>query len=286
MDPQKIPPFTRGSAKHPAHKVLVPLALLLILPGALACAFPSLHQQPPVSLRPHPHMLQTSPTTVLRSLMTQPLYSGSSAQHEIALTFDDGPQPVFTPQVLAILQHFHVKATFFDVGKWMKWHPQLAVQEAQDGHEVEDHTWSHPVLPTLSSEAIHNELARDAQKIQKATDTTPTFFRPPYGETNATVADQARQLGLSTVMWSVDPRDWTRPGADAIARRVLQATTNGSIILLHDGGGDRSQTVEALPTIINTLQQRGLQFVTIQQMSGGVVITDTHTTARLTHLPK
>lgn len=105
-----------------------------------------------------------------------------------------------------------------------------------------------------------------AKSIDQFTTISPAFFRPPYGETNATILAQAKKLSLSVIMWNVDPRDWSLPGSQAIISRVLSATHNGAIILLHDGGGNRAQTIAALPTIITALRVRGLRFVTIPQL--------------------
>ncbi len=217
--------------------------------------------------------LQASPGTDHSPPLSQPLLHGNPHLPEVALTFDDGPQPTVTPQVLAILRRFHIKATFFSVGQLVKNYPNIVAQEKREGNLVGDHSWSHPNLNALDAAAIHQQVAEDAQAIQQATGTAPTFFRPPYGERNASVTAQTRHLGLSTILWNVDPQDWARPGTDTISARVLQATTNGSIILLHDGGGNRAQTLAALPTIIRTLQQRGLHFVTIKQMAHNLAST-------------
>jgi peptidoglycan-N-acetylglucosamine deacetylase len=197
---------------------------------------------------------------------TQPLWHGNTHLPEIALTFDDGPQPFFTPQILAVLQRFGVKATFFCIGRQVAIYPDLVRQESADGDLVEDHTWSHPNLNGLNAAAVYQQLATGEQAIEQATGTPPAFLRPPYGSFTFTVLTQAVRLRLSVVLWNVDPRDWSRPGTSTIVARVLSATTDGSIILLHDGGGNRSQTLAALPAIIGTLQERGFRFVTIQQM--------------------
>jgi peptidoglycan-N-acetylglucosamine deacetylase len=191
---------------------------------------------------------------------------GSTHVPEVALTFDDGPSP-YTPQVLAILNQYHVKATFFLWGQHVQQFPGYAQQELAAGHTLGNHTFTHPHLTTLSSSNILSELTRTQNAIRQATGFTPTLFRPPYGEYNSTVLADAGQVGLSsTIIWSYAPQDWTLPGASVIASRVLSNTSNGSIILLHDGGGDRSQTVSALPTIIQGLQARGLRLVTVPQI--------------------
>lgn len=195
---------------------------------------------------------------------------GSPHVPEVALTFDDGPSP-YTPQVLAVLKQFDVKATFFLWGQHVRQFPDYARQELAAGHVSGNHTWTHPHLTTLSNAAVMKELTNTQNEIRQVTGFTPTLFRPPYGDYDANVLAVAGQAGLpSTIAWSYAPLDWEMPPASVIASRVLSNTSNGSIILLHDGGGDRSQTVAALPTIIQGLQARGLRLVTVPQMLAGI----------------
>lgn len=195
-----------------------------------------------------------------------PLYSGNPQRAEIALTFDDGPSPTYTPQVLAILNRYGIHATFFVIGSQAAAYPDLVRQDYQQGNPVGNHSWSHPDLLQLAPAQVRSQLQTTSNAIQAATGVKPTLFRPPYGNTNSVIQSIASSLGLSTILWSVDPKDWSLPGTSVIVSRVLNSTHNGSIILLHEGGGDRSQTMAALPTIITTLKQRGFQFVTIAQM--------------------
>ncbi len=204
----------------------------------------------------------TSPPGVL----SYPLYSGNPQLPEIALTFDDGPNATYTSQILSILQSYGIQATFFVIGSQANNNPNLVLQEYQQGCVVGNHTWSHPNLTTLPADQVRIELQNTSNKIVSITGQAPVVFRPPGGNFNDQVQSIAANLGLSTVLWSVDPKDWSLPGTDAIIQNVLSSTKNGSIILMHDGGGDRSQTVAALPTIISTLLQRGYRFVTIPQM--------------------
>ena len=191
---------------------------------------------------------------------------GNQQLPEIALTFDDGPSPGYTNTILAILERYHIHATFFMLGVWVQRYPDLARAVFADGDVIGDHTWGHPDLTKLGNDQINQQLANTRDIIQQTTGARAALFRPPYGAYTRRVLDLAAALQFSTIVWSVDPRDWSRPGTDAIMSRVLNATQNGSIILLHDGGGDRSQTVAALPTIIEQLQQRGFTFVTIPQL--------------------
>ncbi len=194
------------------------------------------------------------------------LFNGSSQLPEVALTFDDGPNPYYTPQVLAVLQKYRIKATFFCVGRQVTAYPDIVRQEYAAGNVIGNHSWSHPNMGLLSSSDILTQINLTSATIQKTIGVRPTFFRPPYGVFNSSVLTQANLLGLTTVIWNDEARDWLRPGIDVITSRILRLAGNGAIILLHDGGGDRSQTVAALPTIITTLQSWGYKFVTLQQM--------------------
>jgi peptidoglycan/xylan/chitin deacetylase (PgdA/CDA1 family) len=198
---------------------------------------------------------------------------------QVAITFDDGPS-TYTPQVLSILQQYGAHSTFFLWGQHVQQYPQYAKQEVSAGMEVGNHTWDHTDLTTLSSSAISSELSQTQTAIQQAAGVTPTLMRPPNGNYNSTVLSVAGSLGLSkVVIWSYVAGDYTnpQPSASDISSRVLSNTSNGSIILLHDGGGDRSNTVAALPSIIQGLQSRGLKLVTVSQLLSGTPPPATNT---------
>lgn len=186
---------------------------------------------------------------------------------EVALTFDDGPSQ-YTPQILAILQHYGVRATFFSIGQNIAQFPTYLQQGLAGKHAVENHTFTHPHLTTLPFASIYRELSTTQKAVLKETGTCPTVFRPPYGEYNADVVLAAGQLGLTVVTWDADASDWLipQPSAEMIASRILNAADNGTIFLLHEGGGNRANTVAALPAIISGLLARGLQLVTLPQM--------------------
>jgi peptidoglycan/xylan/chitin deacetylase (PgdA/CDA1 family) len=191
---------------------------------------------------------------------------GNAHAPQVALTFDDGPSP-YTPQVLAVLEQYNVKATFFLWGQHVQQYPGYAQQALAAGNALGNHTWTHPYLTTLSDAGIMTELSNAQNAIKQATGYTPALFRPPYGEYSVSVLAAAGQLGLSsTILWSYAPLDWETPPPDVIVSRVLDNAADGSIILLHDGGGDRSNTVAALPAIIQGLQARGLRLVTVPQI--------------------
>ncbi len=231
-----------------------------------AVAYSKPHVQKPNIL--HPSATPAPTKTAASSIPTfnYPIFRGSTVLPEIALTFDDGPNPSYTSQILALLQKFGVKATFFDIGYLVKDYPALVLQEYRAGHIVGEHSWSHPDLTHLSVSNVRAQLSVASDAIQSAIGRRPTFFRPPYGAVNSTVMQQAKALNLSVIVWNDDPQDWSMPGVKVIIQRAIGQAHNGTIILMHDGGGNRSQTIAALPTIISTLQERGFHFVTIPQL--------------------
>lgn len=186
--------------------------------------------------------------------------AGSRPAKWVYLTFDDGPSPKYTAQVLKLLSTYKVRATFFVVGRNVKRYPALTRRADQRGHSVQSHTWSHPNLRKVNWSTFKYQIRTTDRYVRAQTGYTPRCLRPPYGATNRLVARRAVALGKTIKLWSVDPRDWTRPGKSVIARRVLAKVRPGSVILLHDGGGNRSQTVAALPAILRTLKARGYDF--------------------------
>ncbi|GAC1360615.1 MAG: hypothetical protein NVS2B12_34190 [Ktedonobacteraceae bacterium] len=200
-------------------------------------------------------------------------FSGNPDRQEIALTFDDGPDPPYTSEILAILKQYNVKASFFCVGHHVAEHPELVKQELDEGHTVAIHSWDHIHLPNYSAATVQQQMDDTAAILKKTTGVQPAFFRPPFGSYNTIVLAHANKMGLTTFLWNDVASDWLQPGASVISSRVINAARSGSIVLLHDGDGDhynaiasREQTVQALPTIITTLQARGYRFVTLDQM--------------------
>jgi len=181
----------------------------------------------------------------------------------VVLTFDDGPDPVYTPKILDVLAEYDAKATFFEVGQKVVQHPALTKRIHDAGHSVQNHTWTHADLRKLSATSFRQQITATDQAIRAQTGGTPACLRPPYGGTNSAVTKQAKALGKDLVIWDVDSRDWTKPGTAAIVKRVLAGVHNGSVILMHDGGGNRTQTVAALPAILKTLKAQGYGFRTI-----------------------
>jgi peptidoglycan/xylan/chitin deacetylase (PgdA/CDA1 family) len=180
----------------------------------------------------------------------------------IALTIDDGPSPVYTPQVLQLLASYGITATFSMVGLQVRSNPALAREVAQAGHLIANHTWSHLDLTKVSASTVTQQMSRGTDAIQDATGRRPDLFRAPYGAWSSYVLDQCADAGQTPLGWSVDPRDWARPGTSSIIANIMKNTRTGSIILEHDGGGNRSQTVAALKTVIPRLLDAGYHFGT------------------------
>jgi peptidoglycan/xylan/chitin deacetylase (PgdA/CDA1 family) len=178
----------------------------------------------------------------------------------VALTIDDGPSPVYTPQVLRLLEQYGVTATFSMIGLSVAAYPQVAREVVHAGHLIANHTWSHRNLPALPLAAMRDEVTRAEGAIHAATGQQPTLFRAPYGAWSPALLDYCGAQGLTPLGWSVDPRDWSRPGVSSIVANILSNTHTGSIILEHDGGGDRSQTVAALKIVLPRLLHEGFRF--------------------------
>jgi peptidoglycan/xylan/chitin deacetylase (PgdA/CDA1 family) len=182
----------------------------------------------------------------------------------IALTFDDGPWPE-TPKVLTVLREFNVKATFFILGRNLPLYPDIIKQVVQEGHAVGNHTWTHS-YPKMEPQKAKAEIENTSARLQLMTGLKTRLFRPPGGILNNGVADYARSKNYAIIMWSIDTKDYQKPTATLLANRVLNQARPGDIVLMHDGGGNRSQTIEALKIIIPELQKRGYRFVTVPEL--------------------
>jgi peptidoglycan/xylan/chitin deacetylase (PgdA/CDA1 family) len=186
-------------------------------------------------------------------------------RRDVALTFDDGPSP-YTPPILRTLTRWHAKATFFAIGYAVRHFPGFVRDEARAGFEIGDHTETHAYLQQLSPlEQVH-EVEDQAEALRHVGAPSPVLFRPPYGSFDATTMSILHSQRMLMVLWSVDTSDYARPGVAHIVDAALSGVTRGSIILLHDGGGDRSETVAALPKIIRGLRRRHFHLVTVAQL--------------------
>ncbi len=190
---------------------------------------------------------------------------GGSQGRDVALTFDDGPGP-YTPGVLDVLEREHAPATFFPVGQEIPDFRASAEREIRDGFVLGDHTENHPMLAHLSAHDQYEQLFEQAARIELLGGHRPRLFRPPYGSFNATTFRLLRGMHMLMVLWSVDTDDYERPGVEVIVQRALEGAKPGAIILMHDAGGDRSQTIAALPQVIHRIRARGLHLVTVPQL--------------------
>ena len=195
---------------------------------------------------------------------------GAPPPNVVALTFDDGPTPYSTPAILTYLEQTHTPATFFVEGSYARLWPYLIQREWNDGFALGIHTWNHPDMTRQPEVGLHTQLGATLDQLHTVLGANAClwFWRPPYGAFNGHVVQVAQGYGLTTVMWDDDPRDWARPGAQAIAARVLAEAHPGAIILLHDGPALREQTADALPTILAGLRARGLTPVTLPTLLG------------------
>lgn len=183
-----------------------------------------------------------------------------SQQKLCALTFDDGPS-IYTKPILKILDTYGVKATFFLIGKHVERHPEMARLVAARGHTIGNHTYSHPPLGKISSSEVKHEIAQAEKVISNATGVKPVWFRPPMRSLSYDIFVISEKAGLKVVLWDVDPSDWRKPGSSTIYAEVVKSVKPNSVVLLHDGGGDRTQTISALPAIIEALQRKGYVLV-------------------------
>jgi peptidoglycan/xylan/chitin deacetylase (PgdA/CDA1 family) len=205
-------------------------------------------------------------TAINRTLAYTPFVRiAGSEKREIALTFDDGPGP-YTPRILAVLAREHAPATFFEVGFMLRWFHASTSAIVARGDPIGDHTELHQPMSELSLAAQRGELLDQAAAISQYGAAFPRLFRPPYGVYNANTLALLHKYGMLMVMWTVDSNDYLRPGVPSIVHTVLTGARPGAIILMHDAGGDRSQTIEALPKIIKDLRARGYHLVTVPRL--------------------
>ncbi len=214
--------------------------------------------------RPYGTLLAKNAYARESGLKFNKLMRGGPHRRQIALTFDDGPHPVYTLQLLNILRRTHTPATFFVVGEQVEKFPGLVQLEVTEGHEVADHTYDHVNLAIIPPELIAYEVQRCNTAITHATGAPVRFFRPPGGEYNGETVREVSKHGFITTLWTNDPGDFSHPPASAIQAHVIAHLENGGIILLHDG---IPQTLEALPAIIAEAKRRGFQFVTVSRLS-------------------
>jgi peptidoglycan/xylan/chitin deacetylase (PgdA/CDA1 family) len=224
--------------------------------GASSGPLPPLAPLPPIPR-------QTSVDRVLG--YTDYIEAGSRRKREVALTFDDGPSP-FTPKLVKVLRRRHAPATFFPVGYGIQRYGRYLQLLKRDGFVVGDHTMTHPLLQRFDLDTQANEIDGQATLVRASGLPYPRLFRPPYGSFNQDTRNLLQQRRMLMVLWSVNPQDYYRPGAKVIVSRTLAGVHPGAIVLMHDGGGDRSQTVAAVNTLIRKLRARRYRLVTVPRL--------------------
>lgn len=229
-------------------------------PGARRALKPSTYRLQPIAGYGAPRRRALVRPAVRR----EPFLRLSAHGRDMVLTFDDGPDPRYTPDILRILRERDVRVVFFVCGEMAVRHQDLLREMADDGHTVGNHTWSHPLLTTLSRSRIHAEMARTSEIIDKAYGQPPLWFRAPYGAWNRTAFQFGAELGMEPLAWTVDTLDWSAPAARTIAERVEKGAAPGVIVLSHDAGGDRSQSVRALREYLPELLDSGYR-ITVPQ---------------------
>ena len=192
--------------------------------------------------------------------------NGSREEKLIALTFDDGPHPKETHEILDVLDKDNVKGTFFGVGKHANWYSKPLIRASKEGHEIGNHTFSHPDISNLSSYDIKKEIHDCEDILVKLTGKKPTLFRPPYGSySEDELSKIARESGYKIILWTtIDAKDWKNPPSAQISNIIVNKVQNGDIILLHDYGTEN--TVKALDVIIPTMMKKGYRFVTVSEL--------------------
>src|SRR6184192_3982239 len=202
-----------------------------------------------------------------RNAPTEPSITFSSVHVDgpyIAMTFDDGPSATLTPKLLDILAAHQIKATFFVIGENVAEHPEIVTRAAREGHEIGNHSWSHPNFGKMSDGGVRRQVQRTDDAIKSATGSRPTLLRPPYGSITAREKRWINdQFGYQIILWDVDPYDWKRPGPSAVRNRILKETQPGSIVLSHD---IHPGTIEAMPSTFDALEAKGFKFVTVSEL--------------------
>jgi peptidoglycan-N-acetylglucosamine deacetylase len=186
----------------------------------------------------------------------------------VALTFDDGPDPIYTPQILNALAKYDAKATFFVIGAEAERFPEIIKRQAKEGHELANHTYRHNFRDNFNVNILKKELDKNAKVIENLTGSTPILFRPHSGFYNEKIVNTAINNGYRVILWSwhQDTKDWRRPGVGKITSNVVSDTKPGDIVIFHDAGGDRSQTVKAVENILEILYKNGYKCITVSDM--------------------
>ncbi|RMI38015.1 polysaccharide deacetylase family protein [Actinomadura harenae] len=218
---------------------------------------PAQRTAPPATWTNAPVQSSRTPLFDLRELTPAPPPTA------VALTIDDGPHPVYTPMMLDLLAENGIRATFSLIGSQVRMFPKLVARIAAGGHQISNHSQTHPSpFAEIGHDRIRREIIEAKERIENAAGYPPKFFRSPGGDWNQYIFELCRGEGMMPIAWNIDPRDWSRPGTAHI-RRAMLAAKAGDVLLCHDGGGDRRETIEALRTVLPALRKRGLTFVAL-----------------------
>jgi peptidoglycan/xylan/chitin deacetylase (PgdA/CDA1 family) len=217
-------------------------------------------QQLPLSPSPSPTKAKPPPPPEPKITVSSVHVDGPN----IALTFDDGPNEKLTPRLLDLLAQHHIHATFFVIGENAAEHPEILQRAIREGHEIGNHSWSHPNLAKMSEENVRSQIKRTEETITSAIGSRPILFRPPYGSlTGPQKHFIHNELGYEIILWEVDPFDWKKPGPNVVSSRILKETHPGSIVLAHD---IHAQTIQAMPATLTGLEEKGFKFVTVSEL--------------------
>ena len=250
----------RHSAKNPCSPLSFQTAIRFFVFILLTVAAPVFGQSQNTGASPASSSQASTPSTPEARTYSSCHVDGPY----VAMTFDDGPRPGTTTQLLDILKQRNIKATFFMIGTNVVAHPEIARRVLAEGHEIGNHTWTHPQLSKLSNQQVTEELTKTQEAIKNACGFAPTLMRPPYGAITKLQREWIeKQFGLNVILWSVDTNDWRRPGASVISQRIIKGAQPGAIILQHD---IHQQTVDAMPAALDALLAKGFKFVTVSQL--------------------
>lgn len=193
----------------------------------------------------------------------------SCRRGKVALTFDDGPNPTYTPRLLLLLRRHHARATFFVTGLNASRHPEIPRAMHRDGHAVENHSWDHPELTELSARAVRRQLTRTSAVIRRTTGRAPEYFRPPYGATDRAVREIGRRLHLRQELWTVDTRDWSGLRAATIRTKAMRGLRphGTNVVLMHDAVTNSPRTLQAVPQIIRAIRAHGYCIVPLEDVT-------------------
>ena len=200
------------------------------------------------------------------SIPTGVYYRASTTDKKIAITFDDGPHPVYTDKILSLLKEEEVVATFFAIGSNVEMSPSVVKHILRDGHEIGNHTYSHPAIKRITNEFLEEEIEKTDRLLAELGAPRPSLFRPPQGICPGDFLKVLKDTGKIAILWNIDTRDWAHTPSDEIVESVLSSIGGGDIILFHDSVGGESTTIPAIKKLIPILKERGYQFVTVSEL--------------------